>query len=217
MPKNAAIDGYEYSDASGTPAHQYLLPALDEILASLSLPPARKRIFELGCGNGAVADWLSNRGYEVVGVDPSSQGVSQARRRYPSLRLGEGSCYDNLKDAYGTFPLVLSLEVVEHVYHPRLFARCVASLLDDDGIAIISTPFHGYWKNLALALLGKWDAHFTALWDNGHIKFWSEKTLSLLFEEAELSVFAFRRVGRISPVAKSMIALVRHVNAKSSA
>ena len=37
---------------------------------------------------------------------------------------------------------------------------------------------------LGCAVSGQMDAHFTALWDHGHIKFWSERTLRLLLEEA---------------------------------
>ena len=103
--------------------------------------------------------------------------------------------------------MVISLEVVEHVYFPRKFAKTVYDLLEPEGIAIISTPYHGYWKNVALALSGKMDAHFTALWDHGHIKFWSPKTLESLLREAGFKDILFKRVGRIPTLAKSMIAL----------
>jgi 2-polyprenyl-6-hydroxyphenyl methylase/3-demethylubiquinone-9 3-methyltransferase len=63
------------------------------------------------------------------------------------------------------------MEVVEHVYNPRKYVACVYSLLEECVVAIISTPYHSYIKNLALALTGKMDAHFTALWEFGHIKF----------------------------------------------
>ena len=53
------------------------------------------------------------------------------------------------------------------------------------------------------------DAHFTALWDHGHIKFWSYKTLTILLEEAGFTDVKFSRVGRIAPLAKSMIATAR--------
>jgi hypothetical protein len=42
------------------------------------------------------------------------------------------------------------------------------------------TEFHGYLKNLVLAATGKIDAHFSALHDGGHIKFFSVNTLSRL-------------------------------------
>ncbi|QXP88105.1 methyltransferase [Methylococcus capsulatus] len=54
---------------------------------------------------------------------------------------------------------------------------------------------------------GKMDAHFTALWDHGHIKFWSMKTLSLLLEEAGFRDIRFERVGRLPALAKAMIAV----------
>jgi 2-polyprenyl-6-hydroxyphenyl methylase/3-demethylubiquinone-9 3-methyltransferase len=74
---------------------------------------------------------------------------------------------------------------------------------------VLSTPYHGYLKNLALAVSGKMDAHFTALWDHGHIKFWSRATLATLLREAGFSRVEFLRVGRIPPLAKSMIAVAR--------
>ena len=92
---------------------------------------------------------------------------------------------------------------------PRQYARCVFDLLEPGGVAVLSTPYHGYWKNLALAVTGKMDAHFTALWDYGHIKFWSIKTLTELLSEAGFEVVRFHRVGRVPLLAKSMIAVAR--------
>jgi len=60
-----------------------------------------------------------------------------------------------------------------------------------------------------MALSGKMDAHFTALWDHGHIKFWSIRTLSILLEEVGFRDLQFERVGRIPPLAKSMIAVAQ--------
>jgi 2-polyprenyl-6-hydroxyphenyl methylase/3-demethylubiquinone-9 3-methyltransferase len=107
------------------------------------------------------------------------------------------------------FPVVLSLEVVEHVNAPRDYARTVSELTEPGGVALISTPYHSYLKNLALEISGKLDDHFTALWDHGHIKFWSDKTLSKLFEEQGMIREKILRVGRIPVVAKSMILAFR--------
>src|SRR5262249_49246423 len=90
------------------------------------------------------------------------------------------------------------------------------SLLEDDGVAIVSTPYHGYWKNLALALAGRMDQHFTALWDHGHIKFWSRQTLAVLLSEVGFTSIKFVRVGRLPMIAKSMIAIARKVSDKST-
>lgn len=204
-----AITGYAYRDAGQGWAHPYLLPTVAKVLDRVNVSP--RRAFDLGCGNGAVAAWLTHRGFEVTGVDPSASGIQQAKTAYPHISLHAGSCYDPLGEQYGTFPLVVSLEVVEHVYAPRTYAKCVHDLLQDGGYALISTPYHGYWKNLALAVTGQMDRHFTALWDHGHIKFWSRATLTRLLEEAGLMVERIYRVGRVPPLAKSMLVVARKI------
>ena len=209
MDAAADISGYAYEDGELNQSHDYLVPSLLDILASLSVPSNQRRLFELGCGNGAVAAVLAKQGYHVTGVDVSTQGLEQAQRRHPHLLLRPGSVYDPLADTYGQFPIVVSLEVVEHLYAPRVFAKTLYDLVEPSGTAIVSTPYHGYWKNLALALTGRLDAHFTALWDNGHIKFWSMKTLSVLLAEAGLKDISFMRVGRIPVLAKSLIAIAK--------
>jgi len=203
------ISGYLYEDGEQNASHDYLVPAVLDILGSLPAGPVPTRLFELGCGNGAVAEALTQRGYRMLGVDPSEQGIAQAKARRPHLDLQLGSAYDDLAATYGRFPIVLSLEVVEHLYAPRAFARTLFDLVEPSGTAIVSTPYHGYWKNLALALSGQLDCHFTALWDHGHIKFWSIRTLTQLLQEAGFRSMTFHRIGRIPTLAKSMIAVAR--------
>lgn len=70
---------------------------------------------------------------------------------------------------------------------------------------MITTPYHGYWKNLALAMTGGFDRHWQTLADYGHIKHFSEPTLSALLRECGFEPTAFERVGRIPPLAASMI------------
>lgn len=209
MKDLSAIAGYRYSDAGHSCAHAYLLPALQSEVSRLrsSLGSSKDRIFDLGCGNGSVGAFLANSGWYVTGVDPSSEGIATANAAYPDLRVEVGSAYDDLAAKYGRFPVVVSLEVVEHVYAPRDFAQTLFDLVEPGGTAIVSTPYHGYLKNLTLALAGKLDSHFTALWDNGHIKFWSIATLKTLLTEAGFDTVRFRGVGRVPPLAKSMIAI----------
>jgi hypothetical protein len=43
----------------------------------------------------------------------------------------------------------------------------------------------------------KWDSHLTPLWDGGHIKLWSYKTLSQLFREVGFRVVRFVGAGKV--------------------
>jgi hypothetical protein len=104
---------------------------------------------------------------------------------------------------------VIRVEVVEHIYGPEDYAKTLFDLVEPGGTAIVSTPYHGYLKNLALAVSGHMERHFTALWDHGHIKFWSIPTLTTLLTEVGFRDIRFLRVGRIPALAKSMIAVAQ--------
>lgn len=194
-----------YTHGGKTYEHDYLV---NPALAILTKQPHR-RIFDLGCGNGAIAADLQSAGFDVTGIDVSESAIAHARLAHPNIKLHVGSAYDDLAGSYGLFPVVVSFEVVEHLYSPKAFARTVFDLLEPGGLALISTPYHGYLKNLAIALTNGFDAHFTALWDHGHIKFWSERTITELLTEAGFTSLHIQRVGRVAPLAKSMIVTAR--------
>ena len=213
MTSHADDTGYVYDDAETNHSHAYLLPTTKAEVDAVGAawPDSAMRLFDLGCGNGSVARHFAQRGWEVPGVDPSADGIAHARQHHPDLNLHSSSAYEDLAATYGTFPVVISLEVVEHVYDPRRYARTLHSLVQPGGSAIVSTPYHSYMKNLAMAVTGKLDAHFTALWDHGHIKFWSIPTLTTLLTEAGFKDIRFHRVGRVPTLAKSMIAVARRL------
>ena len=70
---------------------------------------------------------------------------------------------------------------------------------------MLTTPYHGYLKNLAIALTGRWDSHHDPLWEGGHIKFFSPATITRLLAGAGFAVQSIERVGRVPMLAKSMV------------
>jgi 2-polyprenyl-6-hydroxyphenyl methylase/3-demethylubiquinone-9 3-methyltransferase len=152
---------------------------------------------------------IEQLGFDVTGVDPSESGVRQAQLAWPKMKIHVGSAYDDLSAQFGQFPLVCSLEVVEHVYSPRDFAHTLFRLAEPGGIIIVTTPYHGYVKNLTLAISGKLDSHFTVLSNHGHIKFWSVKTLRQLLSDAGFIAIRFVFAGRLPLLAKSMVAIAK--------
>ena len=187
--------------------NDYLLKPLCTIIESLNLPD--KRLFEVGFGNGWIANHLAGLGYGITGIEPSTSGVSIAQTTYPQLNLQPGNAYDDLQAKFGQFPLVYSVEVIEHCQYPRKFLKAVYDLLEPGGTAIITTPYHGYIKNLVIALSAKTDSHFDPLWDEGHLRFFSEKTLKSLLLEAKFKTVDFKMTGRFAPLYKSMLAIAK--------
>lgn len=162
-----------------------------------------KTILDAGCGNGELCGLLAKSGFDVMGVDADRKGIEIASKRFPSTRF-EISLFTDMPPRTG-FDLVVSTEVVEHLYSPHELIHFAFKALKPGGVFAITTPYHGYLKNLMLSLTDHWDKHHTANWHGGHIKFWSRKTLTTLLENGGFTIIDFVGVGRIPYLWKSMI------------
>jgi 2-polyprenyl-6-hydroxyphenyl methylase/3-demethylubiquinone-9 3-methyltransferase len=208
-----ADGGYDWREAVPEPSHAYLDPVVLRALVDwqrrAASPRGRVRVFDAGCGNGALLRTLYGRHYDVAGCELSSTGVALARETLGSrVRIEQMSVYDDLAAVFGLgWDVVVATEVIEHLFAPRLFVRRALALLAPGGALLLTTPYHGYLKNVALAVTGSLDRHFTALWDGGHIKFWSYATLTALLREAGFGHFRFYGAGRIPGLWKSMVVL----------
>lgn len=201
---------YGWESQSGLCSSNYIVPAVLKILHQLR--PIR--VADIGSGNGHLCSVLSVHDFDVVGIEYDKSGVQISKDAHPDIpfyNYGVESDPADLLSDERKFDCVVSTEVIEHLYSPHLLARYAYSILEDGGYLIISTPYHGYAKNLALAILGKWDCHHTPLWHGGHIKFWSKDTLVSLLEENGFRYVSFTGVGRLPWIWKSMIILAKKV------
>ena len=187
---------FGFANADDSHMHRHFMP---HVLAYAGDLPVGTRVLDVGCGNGSTCGEFIKRGCKVVGLDLSQQGIEWARRTHPQgrfeLMAADHDVLHRLKEE--PFDIVVSTEVVEHVYAPREWVRGCFVALKPGGKLICTTPYHGYLKNLALSLLGKWDTHADPLWDGGHIKLWSRRTLSRLLAEAGFKDIQFRGAGRL--------------------
>ncbi|HEY4324135.1 MAG TPA: class I SAM-dependent methyltransferase [Mucilaginibacter sp.] len=195
----------DYGFPSDEPSHtfNYLQAGL------LSLLDANKNrcILDLGCGNGHLVNYLLSKGYNAFGTDASVDGITIAREVNPDRfflqDLSTGKLPVELQSL--NFDTIISTEVIEHLYDPQGFIDFCKQTLNGKGEIIVSTPYHGYVKNLFLSVFNKWDGHFSPMWHGGHIKFWSKATLSQILIKAGFTVVTFKGCGRVPYLWKSMI------------
>ncbi len=191
-------------------SHHYLMPS---VLAALRDFESRM-VLDLGCGNGAGTARLDREGFATSGCDASGSGLALARETHPHLSFFLHDIATPLPAGHvHHYDAVVSLEVIEHLMQPRQLALRAREALRPGGLFILSTPYHGYWKNLALALCNAFDAHWHPLRDFGHVKFFSPATLHPLLQESGFSILESRRLGRIPALARSL--LVVAVKAKT--
>lgn len=196
-----------YTGSEPVHHHAYLLPPLLPMLsAQKTASNPKPRVLDLGCGNGSLSNAIAQYGYEVVGVEESEIGFESACQSFPDCQFMQASIYDlPYSQLQASFDIVISSEVIEHLFYPRELLRAAKKCLKPNGLLILTTPYHGYLKNLLLAVTNKMDGHFTSLWDGAHIKFFSVKTLTSLLEAEGYQVIEFKFGGRLPYLWKSML------------
>lgn len=205
---NNSVVSYGWSTATPPHSSGYISPSIIRKLQALGAI----RVLDLGAGNGGICGELSTAGFEVVGVEPDGEGVEIARASHPSIPFHRHSIDDDpglLMQHEQPFDAVISTEVIEHLYAPHKLPEFAHHVLKDGGHLIVTTPYHGYLKNLALALFNHWDRHHTVLWHGGHIKFFSRKTLGFLLQERGFDIVDFSGLGRLPWLWKSMLIVAR--------
>jgi 2-polyprenyl-3-methyl-5-hydroxy-6-metoxy-1,4-benzoquinol methylase len=192
--------GHARPTDAGTDFAPTLLPILRETGA--------RRVLDLGVRKGQLAGQMQAAGLEVVGLSLDAAAMDAAQRACPKVtfyRMGVQDDPAELLALEQPFDAVVATDMIEHLYLPGQLPRFARAVLRPGGRALVSTPYHGYLKNLSLALAGRWDHHHTALWDGGRIKFFSRATLTELLQANGLEVDRFVGVGRAPYLWKSMV------------
>jgi len=200
----------------GTHAHQYLLISVKKILNQFAIPK-RAQILDAGCGGGYVMHELYRKGYENIwGFDASKSGIEVSQNSFSEIkdRFEIHDAYQQrLPESFpdGNYDLVVSVEVIEHLYSPKKYLENINRWLKPGGYLLITTPYRGYLKNLAIALINGFDFHFNPLFEGGHVKFFSKNTICKIFGDTNFEPVDFTGSGRLPYLWKSMVIVAKRV------
>ncbi|MCX8256294.1 SAM-dependent methyltransferase [Beijerinckiaceae bacterium RH AL1] len=147
--------GMTYSSALYTSDDQSLEEAQtskqDRVLADLALRPG-KRVLEIGCGWGGLAQRILEAGCKVTGVTLSPSQLEYAGRRLTAGGHEADLRLEDYRDVKGTFDRIVSIEMMEAVgrsYWPAYF-KTIRERLAADGHAVLQvitldeTRYAGY-------------------------------------------------------------------------
>jgi SAM-dependent methyltransferase len=101
-------------------------------------------VLDAGCGAGQGTHYLATHGARcVVGVDISVEATGFAQRSYGDEEALHGFAQmdvTRLGFPPGTFDLVTSIEVIEHIFEPEVYVEEIRRVLKDTGVLVLSTP-----------------------------------------------------------------------------
>jgi 2-polyprenyl-6-hydroxyphenyl methylase/3-demethylubiquinone-9 3-methyltransferase len=164
------------------------------------------RVLDAGCGEGEFLEFFAKQGHNVYGVDVAEEAVHRARRRSTTASVQVGSLEEVLPFPPGFFDLVWCSEVLEHLFDIRAALLEVSRLVKDHGFFVLTTPYHGFCKNLAISLF-RFEKHFDIF--GPHIRFFTKQSLSTCLTLAGFEARRWHGVGRAWPFYKSFFAIAQ--------
>ncbi|MHC1726020.1 MAG: bifunctional 2-polyprenyl-6-hydroxyphenol methylase/3-demethylubiquinol 3-O-methyltransferase UbiG [Syntrophobacteraceae bacterium] len=142
-------------------------------LLELQLPG--KRVLDLGCGGGFLAEEFARDGFAVTGIDPADRSLEAARKHAADNNLeidyreGKGEA---LPFSDGSFDIVACCDVLEHVDDLSLVIREAARALKAGGVFCYDTVNRTWFSKIALIKISQ-DWGFTS-WTQPNVHIWEK-------------------------------------------
>jgi 2-polyprenyl-6-hydroxyphenyl methylase / 3-demethylubiquinone-9 3-methyltransferase len=124
------------------PLHQINPLRLDWIQGLISLEG--KRVLDVGCGGGILADSMARRGADVLGIDLATKALKVAQLHAIEAET-QGVSYREISaealaaEQPTSFDVVTCMEMLEHVPDPSLIVKACADLVKPGGYVFFST------------------------------------------------------------------------------
>jgi 2-polyprenyl-6-hydroxyphenyl methylase/3-demethylubiquinone-9 3-methyltransferase len=108
------------------------------------VPLAGKRVLDIGCGGGILADAMARKGAEVLGIDLAGKALKVAQlhaleAQTHGVRYREVSAETLAAEQPESFDVVTCMEMLEHVPDPSSVVRACATLVKPGGHVFFST------------------------------------------------------------------------------
>ena len=143
-------------DREFRPLHQINPLRLDWINGLCQL--SGKRVLDVGCGGGILADSMARKGADVTGIDLATKALRVAQlhaleAQTSNIQYREVSVESLAQEQPASFDVVTCMEMLEHVPDPASVVQACAQLVKPGGWVFFST-IHRNAKAFMLAIVG---------------------------------------------------------------
>jgi 2-polyprenyl-6-hydroxyphenyl methylase/3-demethylubiquinone-9 3-methyltransferase len=149
------------------------------------MPADRRKALDIGCGDGYFTGQLKKAGCEPTGLDFSLVGLSTAARLGGGASFVEHDLTKPLPFADSSLDIAWCSEVLEHLFSPLYVMQQVRRILRPGGLFLVTVPYHGLLKNLAIAMFA-FEKHYDP--EYPHLRFFTAKSLTGLLTKAGFKI-----------------------------
>jgi 2-polyprenyl-3-methyl-5-hydroxy-6-metoxy-1,4-benzoquinol methylase len=156
-----------------------------------------KRVLDVGCATGNLAEVLAGRGCRVTGIEIDPEAARQAEKHCERVIVGDVESLDlGAELDEESFDVIVFGDVLEHLKDPLQTLRRFKPFLHTEGYVIASIPniAHG---SVRLALMqGRFRYRSLGLLDDTHLRFFTRETVEQLFKDAGFLIAELRHTTR---------------------
>ena len=159
------------------------------------LPPASRRVLDIGCGSGALARAyrLRNPGADYTGVelDPGAAKRALAHcSRVAQADVEGAACLEALERLGRAAPwdLLVFGDVLEHLRDPLRVLAMLRQWASPGAACVACIPNVGHVSLVHQLLRARWDYQDDGLLDRTHLRFFTQPTMLALFRQAGWTV-----------------------------
>lgn len=157
------------------------IPAIYRVWSNFEKP---NKVLDFGCGNGVLTYLLKCSGFgkNILGIDISKKGITNASRFFASKDLSFKTIEDFNPTVDEKFDLIISSHVFEHINNPEKSLEEIKHLSD---WFLIEVPLEkAFWPNF-VAMLKKTPRENNTL---GHVNFWNKMSFKSFIESKDLLI-----------------------------
>lgn len=152
------------------------------------------RVLDLGCGSGRITKKIKNLGYEVTGLDFSSEAVAKAQSK--GIDAKQANLDEGIAEPENSFDVVWAGDIVEHVFDPIGLLKNSYRVLKPSGIMLITIPSDVGLVSRMKMLFGI--SHQEGMYRKSgfykHHTFFTPRLIRFMLSKASLRIISFQKI-----------------------
>jgi 2-polyprenyl-3-methyl-5-hydroxy-6-metoxy-1,4-benzoquinol methylase len=136
-------DHYYFFQRENEPEFKRIVTLYQRTIAEMDTAMKPGRVLEIGSAKGYLLALMKALGWQPTGIEVSPDAAHFAATAF-GVDCFTGTLEDYIRSSRrSSFPLVLAIDLLEHLEQPQEFIRLLREVVDDGGWLIIDTPNGG--------------------------------------------------------------------------